>query len=166
MYLRFAIIIFVCISILTSCKDQKDSASTPSATVTMDPVKKNIQDIEAYLKANNIKAQKTANNLYYVITKEGDGVHPTAADNVTVHYKGYFLDGKQFDSSYDRGEPTSFPLGRVVTGWQEGIPLFSRGGGGTLFLPSNLGYGSMPPPGIPPHSALIFDVELLKINND
>jgi FKBP-type peptidyl-prolyl cis-trans isomerase FkpA len=130
-----------------------------------DPIQKNIQDIEAYIKDNKLKAQKTASNLYYIVEKEGDGTHPQITDNVTVHYKGYFLDGSVFDSSYERGQPATFPLNRVVAGWQEGIPLFQRGGGGKLLIPSNLGYGSTPPPGIPANSVLIFDVEVLKINN-
>ena len=155
--------------VIGSCKNQDSGTPTNESTTipqAMDPIQKNIQDIEAYLKSNNLEAQKTESNIYYVVTREGDGTHPTVADEVTVHYKGYFLNGEQFDSSYDRGEPTSFPLGRVVRGWQEGIPLFSKGGAGTLFLPSNLGYGSYPPPGIPPNSVLIFDVELMKINGN
>lgn len=144
--------------LFNSCKNEK------SETVT-DPIQKNIQDIEAYIKDNKLKAQKTASNLYYIVEKEGDGTHPQITDNVTVHYKGYFLDGSVFDSSYERGQPATFPLNRVVAGWQEGIPLFQRGGGGKLLIPSNLGYGSTPPPGIPANSVLIFDVEVLKINN-
>lgn len=166
---RIILFILFSLSIISSCKNQ-DTAPANEATPqpqqpAADPIQQNIQDIEAYLKTNNIKAEKTASNIYYTVTKEGDGTHPVLADEVTVHYKGYFLNGEQFDSSYDRGEPTSFPLSRVVQGWQEGIPLFSRGGAGTIFLPSNLGYGSYPPPGIPPNSVLIFDVELIKINN-
>jgi FKBP-type peptidyl-prolyl cis-trans isomerase len=147
---------FMCFFI--SCKNEKQQPVT-------DPIQKNIQEIEAYLKENNISASKTASNLYYIIDREGDGTHPTINDNVTVHYKGYFPDGGVFDSSYDRGTPASFPLNRVVSGWQEGIPLIQRGGAGRLFIPSNLGYGSMPPPGIPANAVLIFDVEILKINN-
>jgi len=130
------------------------------------PIAQNIQDIKKYLSDNQITAQCTTSNLFYVIDREGDGSYPNPTDNVTVHYKGYFLDGKEFDSSYKRGEPATFPLNRVVTGWQEGIPLFSRGGAGKLFIPSNLGYGRTPPPGIPVNAALIFDIEILKINNE
>ena len=158
--------IAVFLVVIGSCNSQGPTTTKNAAqNSTMDPIQKNIQDIEAYLKTNNLEAEKTSSNIYYVVTREGDGTHPTLADNVTVHYKGYFLDGEKFDSSYDRGEPTSFPLGRVVRGWQEGIPLFSKGGAGTIFLPSDLGYGSNPPPGIPANSVLVFDVELIKINN-
>ena len=130
------------------------------------PIENNIIEIESYLAENNIKAEKTDSNLFYVVEQEGDGTHPALTDDVTVHYKGYFLNGQVFDSSFDRGVPATFPLNRVVEGWQEGIPKFSRGGRGKLFIPSNLGYGSMPPPGIPANAVLVFDVELLKINNE
>jgi len=159
--ITFSLLAFICI--INSCKNQSSEASKP---MTMDPIQKNIQEIEDYLKANKIEAEKTESNLYYVVNNEGDGTHPVISDNVTVHYKGYFLDGNTFDSSYDRGQPATFPLSRVVSGWQEGIPLFSRGGGGTLFIPSNMGYGSNPPPGIPANAVLVFDVEILKINNE
>ena len=159
MYHFINLFLFLSISILISCNNEKPKEVT-------DPIQKNIEDIKQYIKDNGLTAQSTASNLHYIIDKEGDGIHPNGSDNVTVHYKGYFLDGKEFDSSYKRGEPATFPLNRVVQGWQEGIPLFSRGGGGKLFIPSNLGYGSTPPPGIPANAALIFDVEVLKINNE
>lgn len=166
---RIVFFLFAFICIINSCKNQdaKTPSDTKATTETMDPVQKNIQDIEAYLKANNIDAQKTANNLYYLITREGDGTHPTISDQVTIHYRGYTLDGNVFDASYDKGQPITYPLSGFVDGWKQGIPLISKGGAGQLFLPSNLGYGSYPPPGsgIPPHAVLVFDVELLKINN-
>ncbi|MEE9371474.1 MAG: FKBP-type peptidyl-prolyl cis-trans isomerase [Saprospiraceae bacterium] len=155
------------IIIINSCKNQNDTTTQIATTTqTMDPIQKNIQDIEAYLRKKDITAQKTTNNVYYVITREGDGTHPTIADNVTLHYKGYFLDGNKFDSSYDGGKPITYPLSGFVKGWQEGIPMVSKGGAATLFIPSNLGYGSNARPGIPANSVLLFDVELLKINNE
>jgi len=162
----FCLLAFICI--INSCKNQNAEAQAAATTTqTMDPVQKNIQEIEAYLKANNITAQKTENNLYYVVTREGDGTHPTIADQVTIHYKGYTLDGRTFDSSYDKGQPLTYALSAFVQGWQQGIPMFSKGGAGQLFIPSNLGYANYPPPGsgIPPHAVLVFDIELLKINN-
>ena len=101
--------------------------------------------------------------MYYVIEKEGSGKHPTINDKVTVHYEGTFLDGKKFDSSYDRGETITFPLKGVIKGWQEGIPLFKEGGKGLLIIPPDMAYGNKKIPGIPPNSVLVFKVELFKI---
>ncbi len=117
-----------------------------------------------YLIENNINAERTESGIYYTIEKPGEGAVPTVKDMVKVHYKGYLLDGSQFDSSYDRGEPAVFPLGRVVQGWQQGIPLYKEGGKGTIYIPSGLGYG---PRGagkdIPPNSVICFDIELLDV---
>jgi len=122
----------------------------------------NKQEIEDYLAANNLKAESTESGLYYLITREGDGSHPTSSNSVTVHYKGYYSDGEQFDSSYDRGEKITFPLNRVIAGWTEGIPKLSKGGAGTLLIPSQLGYGENPGNGIRNNAVLIFDVELFE----
>jgi FKBP-type peptidyl-prolyl cis-trans isomerase FkpA len=90
---------------------------------------------------------------------QGTGGNPTINDEVTVFYKGYFLDDSVFDQT--SSDPISFPLGNVIKGWQEGIPLFKKGGKGKLFLPSVLAYGSNPPPGFPKNAVMIFDVELV-----
>lgn len=124
-------------------------------------MKDNKQEIENYLVANNLKAESTESGLYYIITREGDGEHPTSRDSVTVHYKGYYSDGEQFDSSYDRGESITFPLTGVISGWTEGIPKLSKGGAGTLLIPSHLAYGANPGNGIRNNAVLVFDVELL-----
>lgn len=105
----------------------------------------------------------TASGLQYKITQEGTGKQPTAASIVKVHYKGQLLDGKVFDSSYDRGEPTEFPLNQVIPGWTEGLQLLKEGGKATLYIPSQLAYGEQGVPGIPPNSPLIFDVELIQV---
>lgn len=123
-------------------------------------MKDNQQEINNYLAANNLKAETTASGLHYIVTREGDGNHPTAKDSVTVDYKGYFPNGDTFDSSYDRGQSITFGLNQVISGWTEGIPLLSKGGAGTFLIPGHLGYGSSPPPGIPADAVLIFDVEL------
>ena len=117
--------------------------------------------IENYLSENNLVAQSTASGLHYIIENPGVGEKPTITNTVTVHYQGYFLNGNIFDSSFTAGMPAEFPLTRVIRGWQEGIPLFARGGKGTLIIPSNLAYGSNPPAGIPANEVLAFDVELL-----
>ena len=114
-----------------------------------------------YLAANNLTAESTDEGVYYIIEQEGNGEHPTINDQVTVHYEGFLLDGTKFDSSIDRGEPTTFPLSGVIEGWQIGIPKFSKGGSGKLFVPSKLAYGSSPPSGIPADAVMIFTVQLI-----
>lgn len=103
----------------------------------------------------------TGSGLQYEILHQGDGNRPTALNMVNVHYKGTLLDGYVFDSSYDRGEPNKFDLGRLIPGWTEGIQLMPIGSKYKFFIPSELGYGSREAGAIPPHSVLIFEVELL-----
>ena len=111
------------------------------------------------------KVTTTASGLKYEVLKEGSGTKPTATDSVTVHYKGTLTDGTVFDSSYDRGQPATFPLNRVIKGWTEGVQLMSVGSKYRFTIPPELGYGAAGAGGkIPPNSTLIFDVELLKIN--
>lgn len=104
----------------------------------------------------------TDSGLQYIIWKKGDGEKAEAGDNVSVNYDGRLLDGSQFDSSYKRGKPFSFPLGggRVIKGWDEGIAYLNVGDSATLIIPSDLGYGSMDRPNIPANSTLVFHVEL------
>lgn len=123
--------------------------------------------IEDYLKKNNLKAEKTASGLYYIVEKQGDGPKAEAGKKVKVNYTGKLLDGKIFDSSLNPGrEPFEFDLGtgQVIRGWDEGIALFNVGGKGTLFIPSAMGYGSRGAgANIPPNSVLIFDIEVLGV---
>lgn len=118
--------------------------------------------------ADNAKkpgVQTTASGLQYQIVTEGKGAKPTESDVVKVQYKGTELDGKVFDSSYDRGEPAMIPLGQVVPGWREGILLMPVGSKYKFWIPSKLAYGETPPPGAPfgPNATLAFEVELLDI---
>ena len=111
------------------------------------------------------KVTTTVSGLQYEVLTEGTGPKPSATDNVTVHYKGTLTDGTVFDSSYDRGQPATFPLNRVIPGWTEGVQLMSVGSKYKLTIPPNLGYGAAGAGGkIPPNSTLIFEVELIKIN--
>lgn len=113
----------------------------------------------------NAEVKETASGLQYVVEKEGEGAQPTAEDEVTVHYTGKLLDGTVFDSSVNRGEPATFPLNRVIPGWTEGVQLMKEGAKYTFFIPSDLAYGAQGVPQvIPPHSTLIFEVELIKVN--
>lgn len=121
---------------------------------------------EAFLAENAKKAGvvTTASGLQYQILTEGSGASPKASDNVTVHYRGTTILGEEFDSSYSRGEPATFPLNRVIAGWTEGLQLMKEGAKYRFFIPSELAYGERGAGRtIGPNSALIFDVELLKV---
>jgi len=113
--------------------------------------------------AAEAKVEKTASGIEITTLKEGSGPSPRATDTVKVHYRGTLLDGKEFDSSYKRGQPAAFPLDRVIPCWTEGVQKIKVGGKAKLLCPSNLAYGSRGVPGIPPDSTLIFEVELLEI---
>jgi len=107
----------------------------------------------------------TASGLKYMVLKRGTGtVSPKATDTVKVHYHGTLLDGTVFDSSVQRGQPISFPLNHVIAGWTEGLQLMKVGDKFKFEIPPNLAYGDRSPsPKIPPHSTLVFEVELLGI---
>jgi len=107
---------------------------------------------------------ETESGLQYKVEVEGEGLTPTMKDTVVVHYTGTLLDGTKFDSSYDRNEPLTIPLNRVIKGWSEGITYMKEGGKATLYIPSALGYGERGTQGIPGNSALIFEVELIQVN--
>jgi len=115
--------------------------------------------------AKEAGAVVTANGLVYRSLTEGKGASPTAADKVKVHYKGMFLDGKEFDSSYTRGQPAEFPLGGVIKCWTEGVQRMKVGGKAKLTCPPGIAYGERGAGGvIPPNATLQFEVELLGIN--
>ncbi len=109
--------------------------------------------------------KSTPSGLQYMVLHEGTGTaHPGAKDRVRVHYHGTLIDGTVFDSSVERGEPISFGLNQVIKGWTEGLQLMVVGEKTRLFIPSNLGYGNRAAGSIAPGSVLIFDVELLGID--
>jgi FKBP-type peptidyl-prolyl cis-trans isomerase FklB len=120
---------------------------------------------KAFFAANKTKPGiiELPSGIQYKILKEGTGAFPLETDKVTVHYKGTLLDGTVFDSSIDRGEPVTFPLNQVIKGWTEGMQKCKLGGKIQLFIPSELAYGDKATGPIPGGSALIFEVELLKI---
>lgn len=121
---------------------------------------------QAYLDQNKKRegVVTTASGLQYEILRAGKGENPKTTDRVVVHYRGTLIDGKQFDSSYDRGEPMTFGVTQVIPGWVEGLQLMKPGAKWKLFIPSNLAYGARGyPPLIPPNSSLIFDIELIEI---
>ncbi len=106
----------------------------------------------------------TASGITITTLTEGSGASPKASDTVKVHYRGTLTDGKEFDSSYTRGQPISFPLSGVIACWTEGVQTMKVGGKAKLQCPANLAYGARGFPGkIPPNSPLIFEIELLEI---
>ncbi len=113
-----------------------------------------------------VEVKTTASGLQYEVLEEGTGKMPAATDSVTVHYTGKLIDGTVFDSSVERGEPATFGVTQVIPGWVESLQMMKEGAKWRLFIPSNLAYG---PNGagnvIGPNATLIFDVELIKVNN-
>ncbi|MBC8110161.1 MAG: FKBP-type peptidyl-prolyl cis-trans isomerase [Verrucomicrobia bacterium] len=120
-----------------------------------------------FLEANKTKpgVVTTASGLQYQIVTEGTGPKPKATDRITAHYAGTLIDGKEFDSSIKRGQPATFGVTEVITGWTEALQLMPVGSKWKLFIPSELGYGEQGSGRgvIPPHATLIFDIELLGI---
>lgn len=109
-------------------------------------------------------AKVTASGLVILMVKEGAGPQPTATSTVRVHYKGMFPDGREFDSSYKRGEPIEFPLNGVIKCWTEGVALMKVGGAARLTCPSSIAYGARGAGGvIPPNATLVFEVVLLGV---
>ncbi len=120
--------------------------------------------IPEFAKSDPAKLQKTASGLQYEVIKEGTGKTPTMGQKVTVHYAGWLMDGKLFDSSFGRGEPMSFTLGAVIKGWNEGLQMMKEGSIYKLTIPPELAYGSQgAPPTIPAEATLLFYVELIKV---
>ncbi|WP_047391021.1 MULTISPECIES: FKBP-type peptidyl-prolyl cis-trans isomerase [Chitinibacter] len=114
--------------------------------------------------ADAAKPVKTESGIEITMLKEGKGAQPKALDTVTVHYRGMFPDGKEFDSSYKRGQPASFPLSGVIRCWTEAVQQIKVGGKARLVCPPNLAYGSRGAGNvIPPNATLVFEVELLAI---
>ena len=114
--------------------------------------------------AADAKETKTASGIVITTLKDGTGASPKSTDTVKVHYRGTFTDGKEFDSSYKRGQPATFPLNQVIPCWTEGVQTMKIGGKAKLLCPPELAYGKRGAPGvIPPDTTLLFEVELLEI---
>ena len=137
------------------------------ATASVPPLmaETDLEKGEAFLKENAKKegVKTTASGLQYKVLKEGEGKSPKATDEVVVHYKGTFIDGKEFDSSYKRNQPAEFPLNGVIAGWTEGVQLMKEGAKYQFVIPFKLAYGERGRPSIPPNSTLLFDIELIKV---
>jgi FKBP-type peptidyl-prolyl cis-trans isomerase len=137
----------------TAMKKQTEMAETNK--------KKGSEYLEKNKSAEGVKT--TASGLQYIVMKEGEGKTPTKDDTVKAHYKGTLIDGTQFDSSYERGQPAEFPVQGVIPGWSEALQLMKVGSKYKLFIPPELAYGASGRPGIPANSVLVFEVELLDI---
>lgn len=152
--------------------DDDTAASTPSpagtGTAAASPAPARTPTPAANAAAGPITLENptvTASGLRYEDVVVGDGPSPQQGQRVTVHYTGYFTDGRKFDSSIDRGQPFTFVLGvgQVIRGWDEGVATMKVGGKRLLYIPSNLAYGARGQGPIPPNTDLIFEVELLDI---
>ena len=141
-----AFLLMAIIPLMSGCDKEEDFDS------------KDDQIIRDYIAAHNLVAEKTDSGIYYVIDEAGGAQHPTLNNEVRVKYSGYYTDGVTFD-----GNTATFGLRSVIKGWQQGIPLFGKGGKGILLIPSRYGYGSTPPPGIRQNAVLIFDIHLIDI---
>ena len=156
--MRNLILIFVLLAGIScgSCsKEKKCEALSISAP------KEEIDAVAQYLANNNITATQDGQGFFYTIEATGTGDHPKSCSNVTVGYVGKLTNGTIFDQNPE----TSFDLGQLILGWQAGIPLISKGGKITLYLPPSLAYGDRAAGPVPANSILIFTIDLLKINN-
>lgn len=117
-----------------------------------------------YIDSLHITQKPDSNGIIYIEIKKGTGAIPKPTDVVNVHYKGTFLNGRVFDSSYERGQPVEFPLNGVIPGWTIGLQKMKVGGKAKLLIPSKLGYGEYGNQSIPPYAPLVFEIELLNIS--
>ncbi|MFS4492869.1 FKBP-type peptidyl-prolyl cis-trans isomerase [Maribacter sp. 2308TA10-17] len=141
--------------LIISCNDDKKVEQ-------IDFTAQNEEEILKYIADNNLTAQKSSTGLHYVIEELGTGQQPSENSDVTVAYKGFYLNKSVFDESDSEG--ISFNLQQVIKGWTEGITYFKEGGNGILLVPSHLGYGSFDTRGIPGGSVLVFEVSLISVN--
>lgn len=151
-----------------AAENQTTVTSTTKAQTAAPAIDANKTEGDAFLKKNNKNKDVVTlpDGLQYKIITQGKGKKPTDMDVVSVNYAGTFIDGKEFDSSYKRHEPATFPVGGVIPGWTEALKLMPVGSTWMLYIPSDLAYGEQgSPPTIPANKALIFKVELLSIKS-
>jgi FKBP-type peptidyl-prolyl cis-trans isomerase FklB len=146
-------------------QESKDAITTMQKEWAKNFAEKNKKEGLAYLEENKKKSgvKTLKSGLQYKVITEGKGKAPQEKDSVTVHYRGTLIDGTEFDSSYKRGQPASFPVGGVIKGWTEALQLMKEGAKWQLVIPSDLAYGESGRQGIPPNAVLVFEVELVSI---
>jgi len=171
------------ISVDAFAKALKDSYEGDSTSISVDEANKHLQDYFGGLQAKKVSEAKKGgidflaanakkegitsltSGLQYEVIVEGNGAKPSATSKVTTHYHGTTIDGKVFDSSVERGQPAQFGVNQVIAGWTEALQLMAVGSKWRLFIPSDLAYGERGAGAdIPPHAALIFEVELISID--
>ncbi len=163
-YVAFALLSLMLLALSCSSESGKTDDKAQDKTMAQD---QNLTPDQQFLVDNREKdgVIETASGLQYKVLTEGSGPKPSATDQVTVHYRGTLINGSEFDSSYSRGTPATFPLNRVIRGWTEGLQLMNVGSKYEFYIPSELGYGNRGAGAqIGPGATLIFEVELLKIN--
>ncbi len=144
------------LALATSACRNAEPTQTTDTTTTMPETPENVAAAPA-------DAETTASGLASKLIEKGTGsTNPKATDTVTVHYSGWTTDGKLFDSSVKRGQPTSFPLNGVIAGWTEGVQLMVEGESRRFWIPAKMAYGENPPSGYPA-GTLVFDIQLIKI---
>jgi FKBP-type peptidyl-prolyl cis-trans isomerase FkpA len=144
---KHCFLLALCLIAIVGCK--KDQLTT------------DVELIKADLAAKGITALETPEQIFYVIDKDGTGDHPTANNTVKVAYRGSYLDGVVFDQTTPANPSITYPLTGLITGWQYAVPLLKKSGKGTFWIPSELAYGSNPPPGVRKNAVMIFDIELI-----
>ena len=148
--------------------DRRERAKEAQMQKLLETRAKNAEETQKFL-SENVKKQgimTTESGLQYKILKAGEGISPESEDTVTVHYKGTFIDGEEFDSSYSRGEPQTFQANRVIKGWTEALQMMKVGSKWKIFLPPRLAYGtSGHGETIPPNKVLVFEIELLSVED-
>lgn len=156
--------LFLIVGLSSACQMAK-KVNTHSASENLTPqtqMERDQKKIQDYIQLKGLKTSVTPNGIHYVIEREGEGERPSSYAVAMVHYRGTFLDGTEFWSSYNKGAEEKFQLHQTIKGWMEGIPLLKKGGKGLFIIPSDLAYGAAGRGDeIQPHQILVFEIELL-----
>jgi FKBP-type peptidyl-prolyl cis-trans isomerase len=163
---KFSVIALLAFGLLSNntYADDQTTGATKTSTTTTATTDSGAAYLASHKKLPGVKT--TADGLQYKVVRLGTGPKPTDSDVVSVNYSGKLLDGTEFDSSYKRGEPASFPVNGVIPGWTEALKLMPVGSEYELVIPAELAYGAAgAPPSIGPNQVLVFKVELLKIES-